>query len=75
MKRLSILGSTGSIGTATLEVVRSNPDRFRVSALAAGSNIDLLSRQIIEFRPSFVSVISVEDVVRIRTGERGADAV
>ena len=67
MKRLSILGSTGSIGTATLEVVRSNPDRFRVSALAAGSNIDLLSRQIIEFRPSFVWVISAEDAGGLRT--------
>jgi len=67
MKRLSILGSTGSIGTATLEVVRSNPDRFRVSALAAGSNIGLLSRQIIEFRPSFVSVISAEDAADLRT--------
>jgi len=67
MKRLSILGSTGSIGTATLEVVRSNPDRFRVSALAAGSNIDLLSRQIVEFRPSFVSVISAEDAADLRT--------
>ena len=49
---LAILGSTGSIGTQTLDVVRSLPDRFRVSALAAGGNVELLRRQIEEFRPS-----------------------
>ena len=43
---LTILGSTGSIGSNTLDVVRQNPDRFKVFALAAGRNIDLLAKQI-----------------------------
>ena len=48
MKHISILGSTGSIGTQTLDVVRSNGD-IQVEAIAAGTNIDLLERQIREF--------------------------
>ena len=50
MKKIAILGSTGSIGTQTLEVVRANKD-IEVTALAAGSNIDLLEKQIREFSP------------------------
>ena len=50
MKNISILGSTGSIGTQTLEVVRSNQD-IRVEAMAAGRNINLLLEQIKEFQP------------------------
>jgi 1-deoxy-D-xylulose-5-phosphate reductoisomerase len=66
VKRLALLGSTGSIGTSTLDVVRSFPDRFRVTAMAAGSNIDLLESQIAEFRPELVSVKdgSVADALR-----------
>jgi 1-deoxy-D-xylulose-5-phosphate reductoisomerase len=56
MKRLAVLGSTGSIGTSTLKVVRSFPDRFRVVALAAGGNIDLVEEQVREFRPDLVAV-------------------
>ena len=48
MKKIAILGSTGSIGTQTLEVARNNGD-LEITALAAGSNIDLLERQIREF--------------------------
>lgn len=55
MKKIAILGSTGSIGTQTLDVVRNNKD-LEVVALAAGSNIDLLEKQILEFRPQVVSV-------------------
>ena len=58
MKRLSILGSTGSIGTNTLDVVRRFKDRFQVLALAAGKNVRLLAEQIREFSPSLVSVPS-----------------
>jgi 1-deoxy-D-xylulose-5-phosphate reductoisomerase len=54
VKRLAILGSTGSIGRQTLQVVRNLSSRFRVAALTAGQNTDLLSRQIEEFQPSFV---------------------
>jgi 1-deoxy-D-xylulose-5-phosphate reductoisomerase len=56
MKRLAILGSTGSIGTHTLDVVRAHPDAFSVAALAAGNNLDLLERQVREFAPRLVSL-------------------
>ena len=55
MKNIAILGSTGSIGTQTLEVVRANGD-IRVTAVAAGSNIDMLEKQIREFKPSVCGV-------------------
>ena len=58
MKNISILGSTGSIGQSTLAVVEKFPDRFKVVALAAGNNIDLLETQVRRFRPSLVSVVS-----------------
>jgi 1-deoxy-D-xylulose-5-phosphate reductoisomerase len=60
MKNLSILGSTGSIGVSTLELVAAHPDRFRVEALTAGANLDLLVRQIESFRPKLVSVLNEE---------------
>ncbi|MEM6334993.1 MAG: 1-deoxy-D-xylulose-5-phosphate reductoisomerase [Bacteroidota bacterium] len=60
VRRLSILGSTGSIGTQTLEIVRLFPDRFRVVALVANSNVALLAEQAKAFRPEFV-VIARED--------------
>jgi 1-deoxy-D-xylulose-5-phosphate reductoisomerase len=55
MKGVSILGSTGSIGEQTLDIVRLHPDRFKVSALSAGTNVDLLERQVREFKPAVVS--------------------
>ncbi len=58
IKGIAILGSTGSIGRNTLEVIRKNPDRFRVVSLAAGANIKLLKEQIDEFKPEFVSVLT-----------------
>ena len=54
VKQLAVLGSTGSIGRQTLEIVRALPHRFRIVALAAGENIALLSKQISEFKPRFV---------------------
>ncbi len=56
MKKLCILGSTGSIGTQTLEVVRNFPDRLSVVALTCGGNVTLLAKQIQEFCPELVSV-------------------
>ena len=55
MKTIAVLGSTGSIGTQTLDVVREHGD-IRVGALGAGSNIDLLEKQIREFRPGLAAV-------------------
>lgn len=57
MKKIAILGSTGSIGTQTLEIVRENPD-LEVVGLSAGSNIDLLEKQVREFQPRLVCIQS-----------------
>ncbi len=65
-RTLTILGSTGSIGTNTLDVVNQNPDRFRVFALAAGRNIDLLGEQIQQFKPAVVVLPDAKDVDRLR---------
>ena len=56
MKRIALLGSTGSIGTQTLDVVRHYPEDFRVTALAASSNIEMLEKQIREFKPKMAVV-------------------
>ena len=66
MKPLSILGSTGSIGVSTLEIVAAYPERFRVIALSAGKNLELLARQIRQFSPSIAAVACPEDVPRMR---------
>lgn len=60
MKNISILGSTGSIGTQALDVIRANPNLYRVNALTAQNNADLLIKQALEFKPSMV-VITCED--------------
>lgn len=57
MKYVSILGSTGSIGTQTLDVIRQHPDQFKAVALVANKNIDLLESQINEFRPLIAGVV------------------
>jgi len=72
MKSLSILGSTGSIGRQTLSVIESLPNEFRVSALAAGNNLDLLVSQISRHHPELVSVATpklADELVR-RLGEQ-----
>jgi len=54
LKRLAVLGSTGSIGQQTLQVVRALPNQFRIVGLAAADNIDLFRQQINEFKPDFI---------------------
>ena len=54
MKTITILGSTGSIGVSTLDVVSRHPEQYRIHALAAGHNVDLLAEQVLQFRPKFV---------------------
>lgn len=81
MKTISILGSTGSIGTQTLDVVDQHPETFEVAALTAGTNIERLRGQIEKYRPRYVSVASekhaqalrssVTDEVEIGYGEEG----
>ncbi|QQE76164.1 1-deoxy-D-xylulose-5-phosphate reductoisomerase [Brevibacillus composti] len=56
MKRISLLGATGSIGKSTLDVVAQHPEQFTVTALAGGANVDLLAEQVKQFQPALVSV-------------------
>ena len=65
MKNIAILGSTGSIGVTALKVIRQNLDRYRLVALTAGKNINLLLEQIKEFKPTAVAVLDEEDANRI----------
>ncbi len=66
MKKIAILGSTGSIGTQTIEVIRAHRNDFDVTALSAGRNIALLAEQIREFHPTLVSVEREDDAVSLR---------
>ncbi len=86
MKGISLLGSTGSVGVTTLDVVSRFPDRFRIVAMAAGQNLELLAEQIKRFKPELVSVATPElardlkerlggDKVDIAHGMDGAIAV
>jgi 1-deoxy-D-xylulose-5-phosphate reductoisomerase len=61
LKQIAILGSTGSIGQSTLDIIRKYPDRFRVASLAAGRNVDSAFEQCVEWRPRVVS-LSTEEV-------------
>lgn len=56
MKKIALLGSTGSIGTQTLEIVRENPEDFELTALAAGKNVEKIEEQIREFRPKIAAL-------------------
>lgn len=65
MKKIAILGSTGSIGTQSLEVIRNNPEKFKVEALTCGANADLMAEQIREFRPSLAVTGREEDALQL----------
>ena len=85
MKRIAILGSTGSVGVQTLDVIAGAPERFQVVALAAGRNVEKLAEQVRAFHPELVSVAdeagaqelrrALPDRVRIVPGEAGLEAV
>jgi len=64
-RRVAILGSTGSIGVNTLDVIRAHPDRFNVTALTAGKQIDRLAEQCIEFKPAIAVVSEADDAKRL----------
>jgi 1-deoxy-D-xylulose-5-phosphate reductoisomerase len=66
MRTIALLGSTGSIGLSTLDLVRQFPERFQVYGMVAGVNLQLLAAQIKEFSPRVVSVKNEEDVPRLR---------
>ncbi|HML38997.1 MAG TPA: 1-deoxy-D-xylulose-5-phosphate reductoisomerase [Bacillota bacterium] len=65
MKKIAILGSTGSIGTQTLDIIERNPDRFAVSVLSCGTNIELLGAQIEKHRPPLAVVANEDDAVEM----------
>lgn len=71
MKRISLIGSTGSIGTQTLDVVRQHPDMFDVVALVVHKQIDRLEQQIEEFNPDVVGVVDEDAYKRLRTRYKG----
>src|SRR5689334_14456532 len=72
MKRIAILGSTGSIGRSTLSVVESYPDRFQVISLAAGSNVGLACEQAIRWKPQLISMASQQDAEKLSARLRTA---
>jgi 1-deoxy-D-xylulose-5-phosphate reductoisomerase len=75
MKKIAVLGSTGSIGLNSLKVIESNPDKYKAVALAAGRNIDLLLRQIEQFQPEAVAVLDEDlaEQLRIRLKSAGPE--
>lgn len=85
MRHICVLGSTGSIGVSTLDVIRTHPDLFKVESLTAHSNIELLVKQCAEFKPKMVVIGSAEAANRLNnelkvkgltiTVEHGADAL
>lgn len=66
MKRISILGSTGSIGRSTLDVIEKNPERFQLLTMAAGSNVELALEQARRWRPKVLSLASEQDAEKTR---------
>lgn len=78
VRQIALLGSTGSIGVNTLEVIRSFPERFSVCALAAGTNLHLFSRQIEEFKPRLVSVLNrglARELKKMLSGKRKPEII
>ena len=82
MKKISLLGSTGSIGVNTLDVVERNPESFQILAMSAGSNVDLFAEQIRKFKPRVVALFDTQKIstlkeqvvdldVEILSGEEG----
>ena len=86
MKKISLLGSTGSIGTNVLDVIERNPEKFQILGMSAGSNVDLFAKQIRKFKPRVVSLFDIKKIptlkeqiadldIEILSGEEGIIAV
>ncbi len=75
MKNISILGSTGSIGTQTIEIVRENHGRFHISSLAANKNIDKVEKQVREFHPEMVCIYEQEAAEELKIRIADTDTV
>ena len=66
MKRLTLLGSTGSVGTSTLAVVSANPTLYQVTALVAGKNVALMAEQCVQFQPRYAAMADEESAAALR---------
>lgn len=73
MKNIAVLGSTGSIGTQTLDIVRNNTDDLKIKVLAAGSNVELIEKQIREFKPEIAVLYNAEKAneLKIKIADTG----
>ena len=86
MKKISLLGSTGSIGTNVLDVIERNPEKFQILGMSAGNNVDLFAKQIRKFKPRVVALFDTKKIPTLKeriadldidflSGEEGAIAV
>jgi len=86
MKKISLLGSTGSIGANVLDVIERNPEKFQILGMSAGSNVDLFAKQIRKFKPRVVALFDTKKIpilkeriadldIEILSGEEGSVAV
>lgn len=66
MKAITLLGSTGSIGTQTLDIVAQHPDQFRIVGLAAGRNVEMLAAQIRQFKPSIAAICDMDKLSELK---------
>ncbi|MGB3138019.1 MAG: 1-deoxy-D-xylulose-5-phosphate reductoisomerase [Nodosilinea sp.] len=73
MKAITLLGSTGSIGTQTLDILEHHPDQFRLVGIAAGNNVELLARQVRQFKPEAVAICNAEKMGELRAALAGLD--
>jgi 1-deoxy-D-xylulose-5-phosphate reductoisomerase len=73
VKAITLLGSTGSIGTQTLDIVEHNPDKFRIVGLAAGSNVEMLAQQVRKFRPEIVAIGNETKLPELKAALAGLD--
>ncbi|MFN6566748.1 1-deoxy-D-xylulose-5-phosphate reductoisomerase [Nostoc minutum NIES-26] len=73
MKAITLLGSTGSIGTQTLDIVTHNPDRFQIVGLAAGHNVEMLAAQIRQFRPRIAAICSEDKLPTLEEAIKDLD--
>ena len=73
-KYIALLGSTGSIGTQTLDICREYPEYFEVVSISAGANVELLAKQVIEFKPTVVGLAAAEKEEELRSRIKAAGA-
>ncbi|MBW4483939.1 MAG: 1-deoxy-D-xylulose-5-phosphate reductoisomerase [Tildeniella torsiva UHER 1998/13D] len=73
MKAITLLGSTGSIGTQTLDILEHHPDQFRLVGIAAGNNVELLAHQVRQFKPEIVAICNPEKLGELRDALAGMD--